>query len=155
MKSSLERIRWNELDVNTIQGWGIFINLDNIQHLEVDCLEDTEWMKYARENGLFRGLKHLSFRITHDPEYSSGSADELKSILNDFISSCTHLESLSIVNYHGYIDLPSILHRHGKSLQSLALHQMESTEGSRPILTQEDLNLVLSEAPHLERLVLD
>ncbi|KAL0564777.1 hypothetical protein V5O48_017263 [Marasmius crinis-equi] len=154
-KSRMRRIRYNSLHSSVIQSWETFFDPRKLETLDLKTLDNTEWMGYARDNGIFGGLKHLSFRITHYPQYSSQSLEEFKASLADFLDSCYALESLSIVSYHGYIDLPSILDRHGESLRSLGLHQVEGTQNTRPALTRDDLKLIRSKAPSLECLEFD
>ncbi|KAJ8089108.1 hypothetical protein PM082_014356 [Marasmius tenuissimus] len=100
------------------------------------------------------GLKHLSFEIAQFlPD--DGSQEQFKSSLGNFLYSLLPLESLSIVNHHGYIDLPLILRHHGKHLRSLSLHQLERPQGPRPTLTLSIIELIRSDALRLEHLELD
>ncbi|KAL0571076.1 hypothetical protein V5O48_010884 [Marasmius crinis-equi] len=154
-KSGMRRIRYDSLNTGLIQRWERFFDSRKVESLNLKALDNTEWMDYARENGTFGGLKHLSFRITHHPQYSSQGLEEFKSGLADFLDSCTALESLSVVCYHGYIDLPAVLDRHGESLRSLRLHQVEGTNGTRSLLAWDDLDLIRSKAPRLESFELD
>ncbi|KAL0571077.1 hypothetical protein V5O48_010885 [Marasmius crinis-equi] len=154
-KSGLKKIRWSGLNYSTLQRWDSFIDLGKVEALDLGRIGDTGWMAYVREHGTFTGLKHLSFDIRFHPSARSGSPVEFKFALDGFLSSCPTLKSLSIVNYHGYIDLSSILLRHGHSLRSLALHEVEDTAGPRPVLIQEELSLIRDKALHLERLELD
>ncbi|KAL0571074.1 hypothetical protein V5O48_010882 [Marasmius crinis-equi] len=155
-KRGMKMIRYSSLYSSMIQSWESFFDPRNVESLHLDALHATEWMDYARGKGMFGRLKHLSFSIAHYPYYrGSQSSDEFKSGLADFLDFCSALESLSIVNYHDYIDLPALLDRHGQILRSLGLHQVESTEDTRPVLTGGDLELICSKAPRLESLELD
>ncbi|KAK1225815.1 hypothetical protein PQX77_011226 [Marasmius sp. AFHP31] len=153
-KGSVKRIKWGTLFSGLLQRWEGFINLRNVETLELGALYEPEVMEYATDNGVFGGLKHLSFEVARlSPD--EGSRERVKSSLGNFLSSLPHLESLSIINYHGYIDLPLILSHSGKLLRSLCLHQMENSTGSRPTLTRHDMEFIRSDAPHLESLEID
>ncbi|KAL0571075.1 hypothetical protein V5O48_010883 [Marasmius crinis-equi] len=154
-KSEMRRIRYSSLSSGLIRSWERLFDPRKVETLNLQALDNTEWMGYASDNGLFGGLKHLSFTITHDPRNSSQGLEGFKAGLADFLDSCFTLESLSVVGYHRYIDLLAVLDRHGETLRSLALHQAESIEGSRPSPSRGDLDLIRSRAPRLESLEVD
>ncbi|KAJ8092103.1 hypothetical protein PM082_021635 [Marasmius tenuissimus] len=151
---SSRRIKWESLHPVLLQRWESFIDLQKVKVLELAKVSNTRWMDWATDNRTFDGLKHLTFKVAHR-HGRDGSQDEFRSILEKFLSSQSPLESISIVNYHGYISLSHIVLYHGGSLRSLSLHQIESTQGPRPILTLDDLDLIRSEVPHLEYLEFD
>ncbi|KAJ8089102.1 hypothetical protein PM082_014350 [Marasmius tenuissimus] len=153
-KGSVKRIKWGTLFSSLLQRWEGFIDLRNVETLDLGALYDPEAMEYATDNGIFGGLKHLSLRVAWFPP-NDGSEERFKLGLGNFLSSLPCLESLSIVNYHGYIDLPLVLHHCGKILRSLSLHQVENLERSRPTLTRDVMELIRSDAPHLENLEID
>ncbi|KAJ8089093.1 hypothetical protein PM082_014341 [Marasmius tenuissimus] len=153
-KDSVKKVKWQSLSSGLFQRWEAFFDLRNVETIDLGVISDTGAVEYATDNGFFSGLKHLSFKIVHffsDDE----SQERLKLSLESFLCSLSALESLSIVNYHGYINLPLLLRHRGKLLRSLSLHQVESAHSPRPILTQSDMELIRSDAPHLEHLELD
>ncbi|KAJ8092094.1 hypothetical protein PM082_021626 [Marasmius tenuissimus] len=152
-KTHIERINWDSLHLALLQHWESFMVLQKVKRLELGGIDDMEWMEHAMDHGTFSGLKHLSFKVNHYPRGTSQV--KLKSTLERFVSSQPPLESLSFIQYHGYIDLFLIFLHHGASLRSLSLHQIESTQGTRPLLSLDNLNLIRSEIPHLEHLELD
>ena len=137
-----------------LRSWEAFIDLRAVKVLELKGLNDPEWIGYAADNGIFKRLRHLSFEIVY---YSLDRkpGEQFKSSLQNFLYSLPNLESLSIVNYHGYVDVPLVLRHFGTLLRSLSLHQVENPNGPRPTLCRSDLELIRSEAPHIEHLELD
>ncbi|KAJ8092095.1 hypothetical protein PM082_021627 [Marasmius tenuissimus] len=153
--TKLRRIKWrSQLDSALLQRWRSFIDLHKVQMLELGGFQNVECMEYAMDHGTFSGLKHLTLVLAES--YSGGiSQDEYKSTLDRFLSSQSPLETLSIINHHGYINLSTVLLHHGASLRPLSLHQAESRQEPRPILSLDDLNSIGSEAPHLRHLMFD
>ncbi|KAJ8092106.1 hypothetical protein PM082_021638 [Marasmius tenuissimus] len=135
--------------------WEAFIDLENIETLDIGRISDSEWLKRVMEQRTFSGLKHLAFKIAHLFLSFGDLEGEFKMTLDAFISSLPPLESLSVVSYHEFIDLSSVLSHHGVSLRSLSLHQVEDIYESRPILALDDLKLIRSECPHLEHFEFD
>ncbi|KAJ8081634.1 hypothetical protein PM082_007480 [Marasmius tenuissimus] len=154
-KDKLKKIKWTGLDVGNIRQWESFINLRNVETLDLGCVYDVIWMDYALETAAFSGLKHLSFKVDVDRRRREEYDQRYRSALWSFLSSCPLLESLCIVNFHGYIDLLTVLFRHGRHLRSLSLHQVETTQGPRPAQIRGDMDLVRSLGPHLEHLEID
>ncbi|KAK1219223.1 hypothetical protein PQX77_018063 [Marasmius sp. AFHP31] len=154
-KTSVRRIKWETLNSALVQRWETFIDLRNVETLELDSVINADWMEYAMDHGTFRGLKHLAIKINSYPRLQDRSQSKFKSTLERFLSTQSPLESLSITRYHGYIDFSLILPHHGATLRSLSLHQVERTTGPRPVLTEGDFNLIRSEARHLEDLEFD
>ncbi|KAJ8092102.1 hypothetical protein PM082_021634 [Marasmius tenuissimus] len=135
-KSCVRKIKWMAISPALLRRWGGFIDLRKVESLDVTRVYNGRWMEYSIDDGTFTGLKHLSFKIDYDSVYRD--------------------ESLSVIEYHGYIDLTFILEEHGSSLCSLSLHQPEHRRGGhRPILTLDDLTLIRTKAPHLEHLEFD
>ncbi|KAK1230391.1 hypothetical protein PQX77_006523 [Marasmius sp. AFHP31] len=155
-KSCVRRIKWMAISPALLRRWGDFIDLQKVENLDVARVYNGQWMEYAVDHRTFVGLKHLSFKIDYDSFYRDGSKEELQATLEKFISSLSPLESLSIIEYHGYIDLIFILVEHGSSLRSLSLHQPEHRRGGpRPVLTHDDLTIISTKAPHLKHLEFD
>ncbi|KAK1225809.1 hypothetical protein PQX77_011220 [Marasmius sp. AFHP31] len=155
-KRSVKRIKWGTPSSSLLQNWEQFIDLRSIETLELGGISDAETMEYATNNEIFSGLKHLSFKVARlVPNNDHQSHEQFKSGLMNFLCSLYQLESLSIVNYHGLIDLPLILRHRGELLRTLSLHQVESPRGSRPTLTLSEMELIRSDAPHLEHLEVD
>ncbi|KAK1225816.1 hypothetical protein PQX77_011227 [Marasmius sp. AFHP31] len=153
-KGSVKKVKWGNLSSSLFQRWEALFDLRNVETMKLGGIYDPGAIEYATDNGIFSGLKHLSFKILRSfPE--DGSQERFKLSLESFLCSLPELESLSIVNYHGYIDLPFLLRYHGKLLRSLSLHQVEGTQGPRPVLTQSNMELIRSDAPLLEHLELD
>ncbi|KAJ8092088.1 hypothetical protein PM082_021620 [Marasmius tenuissimus] len=151
-KANIRSIRWGSLNPILLEGWRSFIDLPKVETLEMDGAHEVDWMSYAMDHSTFSGIKHLSFKVDY---YSRDSQREFKSTLEDFLISLSPLESLSVVQYYDYIDLPLILLHHGPSLHSLSLHQVENRLELRPTLTLDDLNSILSNTPHLENFEFD
>ncbi|KAK1215368.1 hypothetical protein PQX77_022015 [Marasmius sp. AFHP31] len=151
-KVNIRTIKWDSLRPVLLQDWASFIDLRKVETLELNRFHGIEWMGYAMDRKTFSGLKHLSFKIDH---YFRDSQREFKSTLENFLNSLSPLESLSVVQYYDYIDLYNLLPHHGPSLRSLSLHQAENKPNSRPTLTLDDLNFILSNTPNLEDLEFD
>ncbi|KAL0571072.1 hypothetical protein V5O48_010880 [Marasmius crinis-equi] len=157
-KSRLKKVRWENLSPDLLQRWDLFIPLQNVEFLDFGGIQDTALMDHMGKYRTFGGLKHLSFQIRYSSRTSPMTAEAFRSALEDFLSfTCPPLQSLSIVDCHSHIniDLSPILLRHGESLRSLTLHQVERKGCARSILTREELSLLRTKAPHLERFTLD
>ncbi|KAK1218312.1 hypothetical protein PQX77_019004 [Marasmius sp. AFHP31] len=157
-KTSVRTIRWHtvsgHLFATHCRRWSTFIDLRNVETLEVGGPPDTEWMEYAIVHSAFQGLRHLKLIIAAVP-LDASSRGRYQSTLESFLLSLPPLQSLSVISFHGYINLPSILRRHGQSLRSLSLHEVECRDRQRPSLSCEDLKLILSESLLLEHLAID
>ncbi|THU75448.1 hypothetical protein K435DRAFT_880803 [Dendrothele bispora CBS 962.96] len=78
-------------------------------------------------------------------------------IFQDFLGSLPSLEELSISDGLEYIDLKSLLSYHGSTLQTLHLHETETTNPQKPrrTLSHDDLRLIRDSCPHLYDLGID
>ncbi|KAK1220528.1 hypothetical protein PQX77_016696 [Marasmius sp. AFHP31] len=152
-KTTVRKIKWDSIDLHLLHRWESFVDLRKVEILDLGRPYNTQWMDYAMDDAIFSGLKGLSLRINR---YSrNNSQGDFKTTLENFLSSQPPLQSISVIDYHGYVDLSTILLHHGASLRSLSLHQAEGSEGPRPILTQDDLNLIRSKTPYLRHLEFD
>ncbi|KAJ8092117.1 hypothetical protein PM082_021649 [Marasmius tenuissimus] len=138
---------------NRSESWERFRDLRDVETLALGRIRSIGQIKHITDRQTFSKLKHLALDFV--PHHRFWAEEDFISKLDAFISSQPPLESLSAINYHKYIDLSSILLHHGSTLRSLSLHQAEQTNGPRSVLTLDDLDLILSEAPHLEKLEFD
>ncbi|KAG7093179.1 hypothetical protein E1B28_006868 [Marasmius oreades] len=162
VRKDIKTIRWedsSDLSTSMIERWGKFMNFRTIQTLDLGLVRHPEVLEYIATQKIFEGVRHLSFKLT--PNSSSKSVVDREIRLRDatigFLSSSTRLESLSIVNYSGRIDIVSLLALHGESLRFLSLHDVlvDDTSPPRPVFPIEDLHLIRTSAPQLETLKID
>ncbi|KAL0581768.1 hypothetical protein V5O48_000245 [Marasmius crinis-equi] len=147
----LKRLEWYYVRPNSIKRLEGTIDLSKLEELD-GVLFYCPGFRHAIENSTFSGIVHLAFTI---PPMEVESHDERKSAVMGFICSLRPLQSLSIINYFEYIDMPTILQLHGSSLQSISLHEVESPDGTRSVLTSDQLNGIRTGAPNLESLTID
>jgi hypothetical protein len=125
-------------------------DLRNLHSLDLGHIyEPLLSSSYQWHNQEFPQLKHLSlaFIPTDNPGFYS--------MMNDFLRSCSRLESLCLTNWTKNLPLSTIC-QHRSTLRSLALHEVEYPNFELPLsISHSDLQLIKQNFEKLEDLTID
>lgn len=127
-------------------------DLSKLERLDMDHYSPNF---FTDSNGLpnkrFRNLRHFSMKLgTYWEERAAGEVES-------FLCWCKPLEGLEL-SYRGDPGVPSldvILFHHGRSLNTLALHEPETVSLVQPTLSVEELREIGRRCPLLEDLAID
>ncbi|KAF9255203.1 hypothetical protein L218DRAFT_1081964 [Marasmius fiardii PR-910] len=155
VRKGLKSIRWPSIDEDVLKrceesGLGVetVVSLDMGEVFRIpESIQGTKG-RYST------ALKHLTFTL-HRSLRSDSEKKELKSKIIDFLLCIPPLQSLSVTNYSSLVDISTLLDRHGGSLRSLSLHEVECSHEPRPVHSVEQLKDLRERAPQLEELGLD
>ncbi|THU89165.1 hypothetical protein K435DRAFT_969215 [Dendrothele bispora CBS 962.96] len=147
VKKVLKAIHINR-DVSSVKDQAEVVDLGKLERLEgIHIGRNVD----ERLGGIFSSLKALDLKVTIwetelDPKSFQG-----------FLCSLPSLEKLSVSEGLKYIDLKSLLSYHGSTLQTLHLHETETTNLANPrrTLSLDDLRLIRDSCLHLHNLGID
>jgi hypothetical protein len=136
------------LSRKTLEQWGRFLDFTKLESLKFS----REWMPnqsfFELAPALLSGLKHVSldFIWNDTPEFAAAA--------ENYLATCPSLETISLWSWMNVVTLPTIL-KHGSTLKALQLHEPESLDVARGLLTATDVADIRRMCPMLKELTMD
>ena len=138
------------LQESTLREWGSLVELNSLESIKCSRgSPDISFFTYAPS--VLSNLKHVSLNLANQ-----GAA--LKKAVENYITACAPLETLSLWAWSGAISLKSILDTHGPTLRALHLHERETgvyDEHLRFLLSVEDIKSIADACPNLKEFTFD
>jgi hypothetical protein len=137
------------LSKETLEDWSYFVDLSTLENFK--CLRGGEPKAdyFARALKVMFNIKHVSLNLRFN------NSKEFRAAVENYLSLCPTLESLSLWSWVGRVNLSTIL-RHGPTLQVLQLHEREEGSfGRLPAITAENVRSIREACPHLRDLTID
>ena len=103
---------------------------------------------FAHALKVLPSLKHVSLNLRFN------NSKEFRAAVENYLSLCPTLESLSLWSWMRRVKLDTIL-RHGPTLKMLQLHEREEGMLGRPTMTLEDVKAIREACPQLTDLTID
>jgi hypothetical protein len=138
------------LSKDTIDHWGRFLNFSKLESLKCSrgFVPDKSYFELAPT--LLTSLKHVSLNFSYNKDADIAAAAD------NYLATCSPLETLSLWSWMNVISLQSIL-KHGPTLKILQLHERESThvDVPRALLTSTDVADIRRVCPILRDFTMD
>lgn len=133
----------------TIEDWSNFVDLSTLENIK--CLRGgapkADYFPHALK--VMPNIKHVSLNLRFN------NSKEFRAAVENYLSLCPTLESLSLWSWKGRVSLSTIL-RHGPTLQVLQLHEREEGSfGRLPAITSGDVESIREACPYLRDLTID
>jgi len=138
-----------------VDSLGIAVDCTKLESLDIDYIPDEDFFtRDCLPNSRFPNLKHFSTSIDLYNRDAIKLA-VLKLAVSGYIASAKPLQTLSLKNWRKDIPLSTILSAHGKTVQTLALHETENINEPQGLLSLTELDQIAQCCPFLEDLTLD
>jgi hypothetical protein len=138
------------LSKDIIDQWGRFLNFSKLESLKCSrgFVPDKSYFELAPT--LLTSLKHVSLNFSYSKDADIAAAAD------NYLATCSPLETLSLWSWMNVISLQSIL-KHGPTLKVLQLHERESThvDVPRSVLTSTDVADIRRACPILRDFTMD
>ena len=138
------------LSKDTIDQWGRFLNFSKLESLKCSrgFVPNKSYFELAPT--LLTSLKHVSLNFSYSRDADIAAAAD------NYLATCSPLETLSLWSWMNVISLQSIL-KHGPTLKILQLHERESThvDVPRAVLTSTDVADIRRACPMLRDFTMD
>jgi hypothetical protein len=138
------------LSKDVIDQWGRFLNFSKLESLKCSrgFVPDKSYFELAPT--LLTSLKHVSLNFSYSKDADIAAAAD------NYLATCSPLETLSLWSWMNVISLQSIL-KHGPTLKILQLHERESThvDVPRTVLTSTDVADIRRACPILRDFTMD
>lgn len=151
--SSLRRLTLDGfgLDEDTLRYWARFIDLSQLESIKFSRgFPDASYFRYAPQ--VLTNIKHLSLNLY--------GREDLSAEVENHLTTCSPLKSISLWSWRKTIGLTTILACHGPTLETLQLHERETTGGfndqeRRQVLGIEEIKAIREACPKLKDLTID
>ena len=132
----------------TLEDWSNFVDLSALENIK--CMRGGEPSSdyFAHALKVLPSLKHVSLNLRFN------NSKEFRAAVENYLSLCPTLESLSLWSWMRRVKLDTIL-RHGPTLKMLQLHEREEGMLGRPTMTLEDVKAIREACPQLTDLTID
>jgi hypothetical protein len=138
------------LSKGVIDQWGRFLSFSRLESLKCSrgFVPDKSYFELAPT--LLTSLKHVSLNFSYSKDADIAAAAD------NYLATCSPLETLSLWSWMNVISLQSIL-KHGPTLKTLQLHERESThvDVPRSVLTSTDVADIRRACPILRDFTMD
>ena len=138
------------LSKGTIDEWAGFLDFSALESLKCSrgSVPDKSYFELAPT--LLKSLKHVSLNFSYNTDADIAAAAD------NYLNTCSPLETLSLWSWMNIISLPSIL-KHGPTLKTLQLHERESMHVNTPrrLLTAFDVAEIRQACPILRDFTMD
>jgi hypothetical protein len=138
------------LSKGIIDLWGRFLDFSKLESLKCSrgFVPDKSYFELAPT--LLTSLKHVSLNFSYSKDADIAAAAD------NYLATCSPLETLSLWSWMNIISLQSIL-KHGPTLKTLQLHERESThmDVPRAELTSTDVADIRRACPRLRDFTMD
>jgi hypothetical protein len=138
------------LSKGTIDLWSRFLDFSKLESLKCSrgFVPDKSYFELAPT--LLTSLKHVSLNFSYSKDADIAAAAD------NYLATCSSLETLSLWSWMNVISLQSIL-KHGPTLKTLQLHERETTDVDVPrtVLTSSDVADIRRACPKLRDFTMD
>jgi hypothetical protein len=135
---------------STLDLWGRFVDLSKLESLKCSrgIVPDKSYFELAPTR--LTSLKHVSLNFSYSKDANIAAAAD------NYLATCSPLETLSLWSWVNVISLQSIL-KHGPTLKTLQLHERETThvDVPRTVLTSTDVASIRRACPKLRDFTMD
>jgi len=140
-----------QLSQETVNYWSQYVDLTSLESFKCSrgSLSTSYFLSAADR---LSGLKHVSLNLG-----SHQCSPETAQAVQEYISSCSPLTTLSLWSWMGKVSLESILQRHGSTLKTLRLHEREELGGAEAqnFMSLDEVHSIQTSCPILKSFTFD